>query len=111
MFIEFCVAINVLDKKPLPNGQQNGPDNPNREKKTVSFQNKMVLDVAIDFLQAYKWAGCRANVLANWKPLIELLDNASIKQSKEKALDTRYAFAQPDTVSVDKYYPKTFKTV
>ena len=71
----------------------------------------MVLDVAIDFLQAYKWAGCRQTVLSNWKPLIELLDAASMKQSRERAQDSRVQFEQPKTCIVDYYYSKTFYTV
>eukprot|EP01084_Bolivina_argentea_P104315 186790_1 len=106
-----AVAINVLDKKPLPNGQQNGPDNPNREKKTVSFQNKMVLDVAIDFLQAYKWAGCRPSVLANWKPLIELLDEASMtqKNQQQKEFNLKFVVKSPPTTPVNAGYQKKFK--
>lgn len=106
-----AVAINVLDKKPLPNGQQNGPDNPNREKKTVSFQNKMVLDVAIDFLQAYKWAGCRPSVLANWKPLIELLDEASMSQKnqQQKEFNSKFVVKSPPTTEVNAGYQKKFK--
>lgn len=108
-----AVAINVLDKKPLPNGQQNGPDNPNREKKTVSFQNKMVLDVAIDFLQAYKWAGCRPSVLANWKPLIELLDEASMNQKnqQQKEFNSKFVVKSPPTTAVNAGYQQKFKTV
>ena len=108
-----AVAINVLDKKPLPNGQQNGPDNPNREKKTVSFQNKMVLDVAIDFLQAYKWAGCRPSVLANWKPLIELLDEASmsLKNQQQKEFNSKFVVKSPPTINVNAGYQKKFKMV
>ena len=108
-----AVAINVLDKKPLPNGQQNGPDNPNREKKTVSFQNKMVLDVAIDFLQAYKWAGCRPSVLANWKPLIELLDEASMNQKnqQQKDFNSKFVVKSPPTTNVNAGYQKKFKMV
>ena len=105
------IAINVLDKKPLPNGQQNGPDNPNREKKTVSFQNKMVLDVAIDFLQAYKWAGCRQTVLSNWKPLIEKLDKASLNQAREQQQNDRIWYEKPKTVAIDQYYTNTFRKV
>eukprot|EP01084_Bolivina_argentea_P311435 539069_1 len=106
-----AVAINVLDKKPLPNGQQNGPDNPNREKKTVSFQNKMVLDVAIDFLQAYKWAGCRPSVLANWKPLIELLDEASMNQKNQQQneFNSKFVVSSPPTTAVNAGYQKKFK--
>eukprot|EP01083_Nonionella_stella_P293202 997075_1 len=106
-----AVAINVLDKKPLPNGQQNGPDNPNREKKTVSFQNKMVLDVAIDFLQAYKWAGCRPSVLANWKPLIELLDEASMNQKnqQQKEFNSKFVVKSPPTTNVNIGYQNKFK--
>jgi len=94
-------------------GQQNGPDNPNREKKTVSFQNKMVLDVAIDFLQAYKWAGCRPSVLANWKPLIELLDEASMNQKnqQQKEFNSKFVVKSPPTTAVNAGYQQKFKTL
>ncbi|ETO32191.1 hypothetical protein RFI_04927, partial [Reticulomyxa filosa] len=108
---EGAVAINVLDKKPLPNGQQNGPENPNREKKTVSFQNKMVLDVAIDFLQAYKWAGCRPSVLQNWKPLIELLDGTSVTQKAKMSndFDAHFTVPRPKVQEVDGGYCAKFQ--
>ncbi|ETO12273.1 hypothetical protein RFI_25104 [Reticulomyxa filosa] len=110
---EGAVAINVLDKKPLANGLQNGPENPNREKKTVSFQNKMVLDVAIDFLQAYKWAGCRPSVLQNWKPLIELLDKWSISQKNKihNDFETNFTIPRPKIQEVDGGYCARFQRV
>merc|ERR1712228_737991 len=78
---------------------------------TVSFQNKMVLDVAIDFLQAYKWAGCRPSVLANWKPLIELLDEASMNQKnqQQKDFNSKFVVKSPPTTNVNAGYQKKFK--